>query len=144
MRASEFALRLKALMEHQQVVFFVGAGCSISSGIPGAGDLVREHWLPRLYDASHHQEDSFDTWVQREFPTYDPTMPAHAYGDVMARLFVDGNQRQMEIERICAGKDPGFGYASLAQLMALPKSQARIVLTTNFDDLVFDALYLYA
>ncbi|MEI7700976.1 MAG: hypothetical protein WCK86_14350 [Planctomycetia bacterium] len=32
----------------QKFAFFLGAGCSIDSGIPAAGVLVRDKWLPRL------------------------------------------------------------------------------------------------
>ena len=46
----EFAGRLRDSVTHNpetHVVFFLGAGCSISSGIPAAGGLVTE-WLKRL------------------------------------------------------------------------------------------------
>ncbi len=46
--AEEFVRRLKdQINQDSKLVFFLGAGCSISSGIPGAGDLVKS-WLPRL------------------------------------------------------------------------------------------------
>ncbi len=144
MTAAGFARRLGELLEHQEVIFFLGAGCSISSDIPGAGSLVKDSWLPRLYQESAPPGAPFDAWLKTAFPTYDPDAPAASYGAVMEHLFTDDNQRQMEIERICAGKDPGFGYAVLARLMARANSRARIAVTTNFDDLLFDALYLFA
>ena len=48
-----------------------------------------------------------------------------------------------EIERLCDGRFPAFGYAVLASLMAMDGGRFNIVLTTNFDDLVADALYLF-
>ena len=43
MNAGEFARRLQidSLMPDKRFAFFIGAGCSISSGIPGAGLLVK-------------------------------------------------------------------------------------------------------
>lgn len=63
----------------------------------------------------------------------------------MRRLFPTRAERQEEIERIVIGHDPSFAYATLAQLLAHESFGPRcnIVLTTNFDDLVADALYLY-
>lgn len=54
--------------------------------------------------------------------------------------------RQQEIERLTASKYPGFGYGALAQLMSheVYGLRCHAVLTTNFDDLVADALYLYS
>jgi len=46
---------------------------------------------------------------------------------------------------ICSLGDPAYGYATLAQLLS-HKEYGRFcntVLTTNFDDLIADALYLY-
>ncbi|HEX2187245.1 MAG TPA: hypothetical protein VHG51_00030, partial [Longimicrobiaceae bacterium] len=113
--ADEFARRLKATSREpdKRFAFFLGAGCSVSSGIPAAGALVRDHWLPRLkaLAAPHHVGDG---WVREEFPGYDAGMPASCYGPVMERLFFLPEERQREIERLCDGKFPGFGYATLA------------------------------
>jgi tetratricopeptide (TPR) repeat protein len=54
-------------------------------------------------------------------------------------------ERQREIEMICSRGEPAYGYATLAQLLS-HESYGRFcntVLTTNFDDLIADALYLY-
>ena len=46
--------------------------------------------------------------------------------------------RQKEIQRLTEGKYPGLGYYNLAQLMR--KKAFNVVITTNFDDLIYDAL----
>ena len=53
--------------------------------------------------------------------------------------------QQREIERLCDNKFPAFGYSVLAALMEHTKANGtfNVVLTTNFDDLVADALYLF-
>jgi tetratricopeptide (TPR) repeat protein len=62
---------------------------------------------------------------------------------VIQELFLHQEDRQREIERLCEGGFPSFGYAVLAGLMAVDGGRFSIVLTTNFDDLVADALYLF-
>ena len=127
--------------------FFLGAGCSISSGIPGAATLVRG-WLPRLYErvtGKAPDHGSVDAWATGHLDGYDPGNLAKHYAPIMRELFPHPPERQREIERIVSGEDPGFGHAVLAQLLA-HKSHGplcNVVLTTNFDDLIADALYLF-
>jgi len=49
MGAEEFVRRLKVHIQDEdcRFAFFLGSGCSVSSGIPAAGELVKG-WLPRL------------------------------------------------------------------------------------------------
>ena len=58
-------------------------------------------------------------------------------------LFHGDEERQREIEGLCQGKFPAFGYGVLAQLMKSDDAAFGAVLTTNFDDLVEDAMYLF-
>ena len=145
MNVEHFVRQLKLTAEQQgQLAFFVGAGCSISSGIPGAATLVKD-WLPKLHYQMTGEGEPFDEWVARELPRYKQENPAASYASVMRLLFPQSPQRQREVERFALGKDPAFGYAVLAGLMT-PKDLApcfNLVLTTNFDDLVADALYLF-
>jgi hypothetical protein len=76
-------------------------------------------------------------------PNYDADNPAASYGEVMDRLFLLPEERQREVESLCDGRFPGFGYACLAQLMTLEGGRFNVALTTNFDDLIADALYLF-
>ena len=141
-----FVRHLKRMLSEQEgnFVFFLGAGCSISSGIPGAKDLV-QGWLPQLYQEATGGNILFEEWLPKAFPNYDKDNPAASYARVMRQLFRQPPQRQREIEQIVSHKDPAFGYAVLAQLITNENYGPRcnLVLTTNFDDLVADALYLY-
>lgn len=122
--------------------FFIGAGCSRSSGIPTAGELVVDSWLPRLKRLVAPDIEG-DGWLLNDFPGWDPENPAASYGDVIARLFLTPDHRQREMEVLCDGKFPAYGYAVLAALMADNGGCFNVALTTNFDDLLADALYLF-
>ena len=147
MGAQEFVRRLKNLMDDSdnKLVFFLGAGCSVSSGIPDAGTLVH-NWLPRLKKLKTGTELNLEEWVKQEFPDYNNQKSSRFYERVIEALFLTPEERQKEIERLFEGKDPGFGYAILARLMShqLYGRHCNIVLTTNFDDMIADALYLYS
>ncbi len=145
MIAEEFARRLKddSDLQDKRFAIFLGAGCSISSEIQGAASLVKDRWLPKLHRLRAPNENDFEAWVKKAFPSYDPNDPAGSYGPVMEELFVHPEERQREIERLCDGKFPGFGYAVLATLIARESGCFNVVITTNFDDLVSDALFLF-
>jgi Tfp pilus assembly protein PilF len=144
--ASEFAQRLSYDLDEQdkRYSFFLGSGCSVSSGIKTAGGLVTEEWLPRLHKIMTPMESDALTWGRDNFE-YNPDDPASIYGKLMKRVFLQKEEQQREIERICDNKFPAFGYAVLALLMERAKTSGtfNVVLTTNFDDLVADALYLF-
>jgi SIR2-like domain len=141
----EFARRLKVTIgaADKRFAFFLGAGCSVSSGVPHAGTLVKEVWLPRLRDLRAPSRKDLDTWASETFKNYDPQNPAGAYGEVLDNLFFQTEERQREIESLCDGRFPAFGYAALSGMVSLDGGVFNVVLTTNFDDLIADALYLF-
>ena len=145
MTLTAFAGRLQELLSQPdcKVVWFIGAGCSISSGIPGAAALVT-HWLPRLKARDTDSSEGWEEWAKEKFPDFDPSDAGLVYGQVMNELFPLPHDRQLEVERITSGKDPAVGYALFAMLAAHSEygPKANVVLTTNFDDLVADSLYL--
>jgi Tfp pilus assembly protein PilF len=140
----EFVRRLKMGVDDSEsrYAFFLGAGCSLSSGISTAETLVR-NWLPLLKKIKTGSEDDVEKWIKEYIPDYDKNNLAIYYGKVLEDLFPAPDARQREIERLMEQKDPGFGYAVLAQLVSNHGRQLNTVLTTNFDDMVADALYLY-
>ncbi len=147
MTAEEFIRRFKNLIEEHEdsrFIFFLGAGCSVSSGIPDAGTLVK-NWLPRLKKLKTDSSGNCDSWVSGIYPDYIEDKASLFYGKVIEDLFLTPEERQREIERLTEGKDPGFGYAVLAQMMTHEGTgrHCNVVQTVNFDDLIADALYLY-
>lgn len=149
MKLDEFARHLHGISRDApegRIIFFLGSGCSISSGIPGGSDLARL-WLMRLAERDRESiaETGLASWVDQQFSGALKNPGAH-YAAIGERLFMGSARLQHhEIERLTANKFPGHGYAVLAQFMAHHTfgPQANIVLTTNFDDLIADALYLY-
>jgi tetratricopeptide (TPR) repeat protein len=141
----EFARRLKVTTaaSDKRFAFFLGAGCSVSSGVPSAGTLVKDYWLPRLRDLRAPSRKDLDTWASEILPDYSPSNSAAAYGQVIDQLFFQSEERQREIESLCDGRFPAFGYAVLSGLVTLEAGKFNVVLTTNFDDLIADALYLF-
>ena len=119
---------------------FLGAGCSKSSGIPTAGELVRDHWMPEMAPSG----EAPIKWAENHIDGFDRNEPAASYEAVIEQRFPKPRMRQTEIERICEVASPGFGYSVVAQLCAQNNTPFSVVLTTNFDDLVADAMVLYA
>ena len=130
--------------QEQRFTWFVGAGCSISSGIKAAGGLV-EQWLQELWGYQDLPQSKYDDWLKKTFPAFDAKRPAAHYAQVFERRHPAPAERQREIERICEGGEPSYGYATFAQLLSDSKvgQRCNTVLTTNFDDLIADALYVY-
>lgn len=145
MRASEFVRRIRdqAGELDRHYVLWLGAGCSVSSGIPAAAELVRSLWLPRLHHLKTGGDGDLDAWIAEEFPDYDPATAGALYGTVMDQLFPMPEDRQRETERLCSNRDPSFGYAVLAALMSRRDGILSTALTTNFDDLIADAMYVF-
>ncbi len=145
MSAEEFSRRLKMMCDHpdSRFAFFIGSGCSVSSGIPAAASLITSQWLPRLRDLRNPQRQDINQFAKEEFPGYDPENPAGIYGPMLDKLFLLPEERQREIESLCENKFPGFGYAVLSQLMTMENGRFNVALTANFDDLLTDSLYLF-
>jgi len=96
-----FGRRLHELVSEPDcsLVWFLGAGCSISSGIPGAAGLVRQ-WLPRLKRREEGDDAGWEAWAKSRFESFDPAQPALLYGAVIDELFPLPRERQQEVERL--------------------------------------------
>src|SRR5882672_11133910 len=103
----EFVRRLKDASEtrDKRFAFFVGAGCSVTSGIPDASTLVSDRWLPRLRDLKSPGADITE-WSRAEYPELKTQRASSVYGRVIADLFLDADSRQRELEDLCDGRFP--------------------------------------
>jgi tetratricopeptide (TPR) repeat protein/NAD-dependent SIR2 family protein deacetylase len=120
--------------------FFLGAGASVQSGIPPAGEMIaefrqriiQEQCPPNCTDSQQQQ-----AWLAKQ-PWY---IDASNNGTLYSTLFETYEQkergRQLYIEQMIEGRKPSFGYVVLANLMA--RNYVNTVVTTNFDDLVYNA-----
>lgn len=130
--------------------FIVGAGASRSSGIPTGAVLV-DKWLLTRYQQEHPgaPQDGLASWAEahpvfRGWVGPRPFWPERAafYGRIYEWFFHDKATGQAELRTIMRDKSPSFGYSVLSAILA--KTAHRVVLTTNFDNLVRDALTLHA
>lgn len=104
---------------------------------------MTERWLPRLREIRGIDGENYDEWASSEFSDYDPAKPELIYGAVMEELFIQPEARQREVEELCDGRLPSFGYAVLAALLGRRDGLFNVALTTNFDDLIADAMYVF-
>jgi NAD-dependent SIR2 family protein deacetylase len=143
----QFVRKLKMEIDNGsdcRFVFFLGAGCSVSSGIPDAATLVI-YWLKLLKHLQTGNVNDFDSWVKSRFPDFNEEKAASFYGRIIEELYPSSKARQEEVERIVEKSLPSFGYAILAQLITHPiyGKYFNTIITTNFDDLAADAIYLF-
>jgi len=137
--------RLDQLPLSQPFVFLLGAGASISSGIPGAQRLA-DTWLAEMHELDpKHNGIPFHQWMHdghHGIRTLDPKNRAGSYSEVFDRRFAaNPSQGFAFLTKLMQDAQPGFGYSVLATLLA--KSKHRAVVTTNFDSLVERALMYY-
>ena len=118
--------------------FFLGAGASVSSGIPAATKLV-DLWDEKIRNRFSTEE--YEQWKKDK--KIDETNKYSHYSDYYEKQFssnfVDGYNY---LEKKMKEASPSGGYACLAFL--LTQTPHKVVVTTNFDRLTEDAVTLYA
>jgi tetratricopeptide (TPR) repeat protein len=121
----------------------LGAGCSVSSGIRSASELIKQ-WRRELYaDLSGDKRKDVSEDVQRELLKKQSWYEqGREYSTLFERRYDLQRQRRMFVEKEVAGKLPSIGYAYLASL--IESGYLNTVFTTNFDDLMNEAFYLYS
>jgi len=125
--------------------FILGAGASRSSGILTGGEMAKV-LLRELHEAANFDELSLEEWATpervgiNEFRIDDL---ARFYPQLYQRRYGDDEQGGIAfLEREMDGKEPSYGYSVLAYLLA--ETQHQVVVTTNFDNLVADALSIHS
>lgn len=128
----------------RRFAFILGAGASFQSGVPMAGQLV-DRWLRELSARENHAGLPLAEWATEAnlgIRGFSYERAVEHYSEVFARRFEDREEEgHAYLERILHGKEPSFGYSVLAQILA--KTRHCVVITTNFDNLVADALAIY-
>lgn len=143
----------------ERFCFILGSGASVSSGI-SAGVSLEYDWMKemesdpgmdevreiaqKLQQVNHLENDFAEiekAW--NETKSTGAALPSEYYFDIYKlRFFPNHRNGYYYLENIMAGKNPGFGYHPLA-LMLANESGDNLVITTNFDSLVEDALFIY-
>lgn len=132
-----------------RMALFLGAGASVSSGIPGAPQLV-DQWRREIYQRTltgvseqqyegwlKDQENEYRAWLKEHHPEADAD--AKRYGYTFERVAPTRAQRQQRIAELCEAAMPKAGYCALAAIM--DRRVLDTILTTNFDDLLADACF---
>lgn len=118
--------------------FILGAGASRSSGILTGEEMTRRWYdeLPDRYTSEELREKQERLGIKSIKPT------GKYYFDVYAlRFFPDYKNGSIYLENAMERAQPSFGHYPLATHLAA--GQNNLVITTNFDSLVEDALFIY-
>ena len=140
-------------MENGEIDFFLGAGASVSSGIPSGGDLVwyfkrliycnensvstekyKDLYLRSTRDLLQNYFDSKGIYPKM----YDSTEYSHYFQECYPLPIT----RQRFIDDQVSGRNPSLGYLCLADLIC--KEKIKNIWTTNFDALTETALNIIA
>jgi Flp pilus assembly protein TadD/NAD-dependent SIR2 family protein deacetylase len=142
----QLAYRIKGYGDNPSVrfSFLLGAGASIESGIPLAGAMINDFRQRIIEDQS--PEDCTDpkeqqAWIESQDWYKTSAAAGTLYSDLFEMQEPKERGRQRYIEEMIEGKKPSFGYVVLANLMA--RNYLNTVLTTNFDDLVYNACSIF-
>ncbi|MFK8052901.1 MAG: tetratricopeptide repeat protein [Woeseiaceae bacterium] len=128
--------RILASADAREYLLFLGAGASKSSGIPLAGEMIAEWRDMMLADHADGVTDR-EAWL-REQDWYEQP---DEYSRLFEQCFPTQRARQKYVEPKIEQGIPGWGYLYLANL--IQNGFFNVVFTTNFDDLVNEALSTY-
>ena len=143
----------------ERFCFILGSGASVSSGIPAGGELEFK-WMEEMakdpgfaeirataakLQADKHLDHDFneieEAWQKAK--KSGTALSSEYYFDIYKlRFFPNHRNGYHYLEKIMANAKPSFGYHPLA-LMLTAAGGNNLVITTNFDSLVEDALFMY-
>lgn len=123
--------------DSRSVAFLLGAGCSITSGVPDANQLARK-WLYELRknDPAVLPGVTKENAAQNYFRVCDERWGKSGPSSL-----------KIEISRFTQARNPGAGYIAFANILAHPRPSSKAILktiiTTNFDNLIEQAFQKY-
>jgi protein O-mannosyl-transferase len=137
--------KIDANMRDRQFAFILGAGASFTSGIPTGNDLA-QRWLKDMHLRECADGADLETWIRQVWPgegAFSLANAAEHYPAIFERRFSgDREAGYAELETAMEGKSPSLGYSLLAEIIQYTRH--KVVVTTNFDNLVADALAMHA
>ena len=168
--AKKFIQVFKESTENKQrFCFILGAGASVDSGIP-TGNQLEMQWMNYLMGKTPHNGTYTSEEETKKIADqlYDDDEMTHTFDEIkkawleatkegtslssefyfdLYKLRFHPNPRNgyRFLERIMSNKAPSLGYHTLALLMTNDKlsNLHNLVITTNFDSLLEDALFLF-
>ncbi len=132
------------LRKNRPFCFILGAGASVSSEIP-SGEKLATTWLDTLYHEAVDPKLPVEEWATEAslgIKGFKYEERASFYSQLYEKRFgKDPEGGYAFLEDAMSKKDPRVGYSILAYI--LTETQHKVVITTNFDNLVADALSIY-
>jgi len=132
-----------AVQSERRFAWVLGAGASRASRIPLGSQLV-DNWLQEMH-SWQTKNPNIESWATAEnlgIKYFNWDERASFYSQVYQRRFeVIPKDGYDYLEGVMANKEPSPGYSILAVLMA--RGRHNVVITTNFDNLVADAISIY-
>ena len=147
----EQLLRAITIMNKGETDIFLGAGASVTSGIPTGGDLVW-YFKKKIYCDSNkiHPNKFKDVYLpsvqdtlQKYFDKkggYPSLWSPEEYSYYFQECFPTSVSRQQFIDSEVSNKNPSLGYLCLAVLLS--NERIKNVWTTNFDSLTETAFHI--
>ncbi|MBR5717610.1 MAG: tetratricopeptide repeat protein [Clostridia bacterium] len=126
----------KASDSDEGFCFVIGAGASVPSGIPSGKQLV-DRWEKEI--AERCGNDELDRWKADKGITEENKYSY--YSDYYEKRYKQPRDGYKFLEKIMMDKSPSMGYVALSHIMC--ESKNNIVITTNFDHLIEDAVNYY-
>lgn len=114
----------------------LGSGASVTSGVKTAEEMVLD-WRQLLHRQSR-TADRYADWILRQ----DWYQSEDEYSYLFEEVYDQPAQRRVFVEECVKHAHAGLGYVYLADLLA--NRFFDVVFTTNFDDLLNEACYLYS
>jgi len=144
-------LRSVAISKNDTYTLLLGAGCSISSGIPSANDCIWD-WKGTIYKSNNAStNDWIDNFknikVQRTIQSWLDNQGSYVeigskeeYSFYAKKCFPIEKNRRQYFQKICSNVKPSIGYRTIPLLVKHGLLDS--VWTTNLDDLVMSSCVL--
>ena len=138
--------KLDANMPDRALAFILGAGASVTSGIPAGGALAQT-WLKEthLRECLTPDNQEIESWAAKKLniDNFRFDDAATHYSKIFELRFGDDPKSgYAALEAKMEEAEPNIGYSILAKILA--ETRHKVVVTTNFDNLVADALAINA
>lgn len=121
---------------HPNFTLFLGAGSSVTSGVTTASEMIAG-WRDKLYSMYGTGEG-----VESHMAKYHWFKRPEEYSVLFETLYDQASQRREYIESCLEKASPSWGYIYLVNL--IKNNAFNTVFTTNFDDLLNEACYLFS
>lgn len=127
------------IRDDKRYCFILGAGASKPSGIRTGGELVKV-WMDELHEIYKDDKDKLNAW-KKEKEIADDDLASHYSNIFEKRYELNKEDGYAFLEQEMEGREPSCGYSVLAQIVS--QHPHNIIITTNFDSLSEDALFIY-